>query len=443
MLGEPHPLPFCQSLALLTMSTAPGVEPTWDRTNIVIAVNPMKVADLEASGYVTLHGRVRGRVVECIGEFKGLHRPGGCETCDRSLRECSAKRTSPQRSRSPPQPAEPVQQPGASRHEPGTKPGSTRIEIGRAGSTCPHSACLRAGTRPAGDASSCGDGGRATGAAVQVRTTSASGTNGRDIQHPAHHTGPCVSGSTRAFGPRRTATGRTSDAFASSIAATCRARQHQQQHSGSITSHEVCADSGSVHPALAWCSTCEPSLTDSGQAPHPSATQASRESFPLSAILLVLWRMPLAVCLAGCLMLKKPLMRCVNWLTIKKPYTLVSNLRAPVVPSSAPSSRYHTEKAVPLVSPSTIAAGAASTCSLQILSLVRTPSSHVDGEQIIQYTSNAMQEKASICSLSALPLVSTPSSTTDEKGNHDEETTVVTSHVNRSVEPPSLRCIVS
>ena len=177
-------------------------------------------------------------------------------------------------------------------------------------------------------------------------------------------------------------------------------------------------------------------------------------------------------------MLKKPLMRCVNWLTIKKPYTLVSNLRAPVVPSSAPSSRYHTEKAVPLVSPSTIAAGAASTCSLQILSLVRTPSSHVDGEQIIQYTSNAMQEKASIrslqilslvrtpsshvdgehiiqytsnamqekasiCSLSALPLVSTPSSTTDEKGNHDEETTVVTSHVNRSVEPPSLRCIVS
>ena len=104
VLGEPHPLPFCQSLALLTMSTAPGVEPTWDRTNIVIAVNPMKVADLEASGYVTLHGRVRGRVVECIGEFKGLHRPGGCETCDRSLRECSAKRTSPQRSRSPPQP---------------------------------------------------------------------------------------------------------------------------------------------------------------------------------------------------------------------------------------------------------------------------------------------------------------------------------------------------
>ena len=204
VLGEPHPLPFCQSLALLTMSTAPGVEPTWDRTNIVIAVNPMKVADLEASGYVTLHGRVRGRVVECIGEFKGLHRPGGCETCDRSLRECSAKRTSPQRSRSPPQPqtkqkklekeqkaspqpAEPVQQPGASRHEPGTKPGSTRIEIGRAGSTCPHSACLRAGTRPAGDASSCGDGGRATGAAVQARTTSASGTNGRDIQHPAKH----------------------------------------------------------------------------------------------------------------------------------------------------------------------------------------------------------------------------------------------------------------
>ena len=323
----------------------------------------------------------------------------------------AASRASPAASREPqkaqkasPQPAEPVQQPGASRHEPGAKPGSTRTEIGRAGSTCPHSVCLRAGTRPAGDASSCGDGGRATGAAVQVRTTSASGTNGRDIQHPAHHTGPCVSGSTRAFGPRRTATGRTSDAFASSIAATCRAQQHQQQHSGSITSHEVCADSGSVHPALACCSTCEPSLTDSGQAPHPSATQASRESFPLSAILLVLWRMPLAVCLAGCLMLKKPLMRCVNWLTINKPYTLVNNLRAPVVPSSAPSSRYHTEKAVPLVSPSTIAAGAASTCSLQILSLVRTPSSHVDGEQIIQYTSNAMQEKASIRSLQILSL---------------------------------------